>query len=106
MVVYSLRPFIPVRAQPTGSVLKLNGVGFKGFIWSNNLVFQLGYSHYLAYRSNSGAVIRIKKQKIALSCIGGNLKNQLLLLRRGDSYKARGVQDLSVVPTLKEGKRR
>jgi ribosomal protein L6P/L9E len=83
-------------------VYKLNGVGFKSFRRAGWVVFQLGYSHYVALAVGS-ALARPRRAAVA---VANRVVHRVSALRRPDPYKARGVHRDDARPTLKEGKRR
>jgi ribosomal protein L6P/L9E len=83
-------------------VYKLNGVGFKSFRRAGWVVFQLGYSHYVALAVGS----HLARPRRAALAVAAALTHRVTPLRRPDPYKARGVHPHDARPTLKEGKRR
>jgi ribosomal protein L6P/L9E len=97
-VIYSARPSV-LLVPPAGRVVRLNGVGFKSFRRADWLVFQLGYSHYVAARVTG--LGRPRRGALAVADPAGVTR-----LRRPDPYKARGAYVDGARPTLKEGKRR
>jgi hypothetical protein len=101
VVVYLAHP-ARVRPRPAGRLLRLNGVGFKGFrrgVWA---VFGVGYSHYVAiYVAN--LLLRPRRSIVA---VVATLAEPVCRLRPPDPYKGRGIHPDDDRPTLKEGKRR
>lgn len=103
VVVYGTPP-IRLRTPPGGSVLKLNGVGFKSFLHGGVLVCGLGYSHYVGLLT--GVSLRSRRGNIALSG-GSALQGRIQDLRRPDPYKGRGIYSVTQgKPPTKPGKRR
>lgn len=103
VVVYSKTVFVTT-SQPSGLVLKLNGVGFRSFASRGWLVCQVGYSHYLGLRLPNHGVARPTKAGIAV--VGSGVATRVTALRRPDPYKARGIYSVGCPPRTKEGKRR
>lgn len=101
LVVHSARPGV-VLAAPSGRVYKLNGVGFKSFRRSGWVIFQLGYSHYVA----TAVGTRLARPRRAALAVDPTLVTRVTHLRRPDVYKARGIHLEGARPILKQGKRR
>ncbi len=101
VVIYSAAPGVAL-VTPPGRVYKLNGVGFKSFRRGGWVVFQLGYSHYVATRVGT----RLVRPRRAALAVDPTAVTRVTHLRRPDPYKARGIHLDGTRPTLKQGKRR
>jgi hypothetical protein len=92
----------PVVLTPTPArVVRLSGVGFKGFHQGSTLVMGLGYSHYLGVATTG--VVRARTAGVVCPT---TLAYRVVHLRRPDSYKGRGLFLDGQKPTTKAGKRR
>jgi hypothetical protein len=101
LVIHSARSGVVLTGSP-GRVYKLNGVGFKSFRRAGWVVFQLGYSHYVALAVGA----RLARPRRAALAVDPTLVARVTHLRRPDPYKARGIHLDGARPTLKQGKRR
>lgn len=92
----------PVGLSPVGSrVVRLAGVGFKGFHQGGTLVMGLGYSHYVAT-----ATVGVVRARTAGVVAPTGVAARVVHLRRPDPYKGRGLYLDGQKPTTKAGKRR
>lgn len=93
------------------SELILRGVGFRAyFLNANQILLNLGYSHYLIYKLPTDVIAFIKKGKIFLYSLDrqllGSVVSDLKNLRIADPYKAKGIVENGQMFSIKEGKKR
>jgi len=91
--------------------LDLIGVGFKCRLDNNQLILKLGYSHEVSYQISSDVVIKCPKQdKITIFGINKQRVNEVIskivLLKRTDPYKGKGILLENTKLRLKEGKKK
>lgn len=93
----------PPVGHPRGAarVVRLAGVGFKGFHTGHTLVMGLGYSHYVGVATTG--VVRARTAGVVAP---GGVAHRVVHLRRPDPYKGRGLYLDGQKPTTKAGKRR
>lgn len=92
----------PVGLHPEGSrVVRLAGVGFKGFYQAGLLTLGLGYSHYVA--TTTVGVVRARAGGLVAPT---RVAHRVIHLRQPDPYKGRGLYLDGQKPTTKAGKRR
>ena len=88
----------------------LKGVGFNVYKKKNFLFFELGFSHYIGICIPKNIIIKRFKARLAIFSFSKNLAHnfvkKLLLLKKVDAYKGKGVIYKNQKIILKEGKKR
>ena len=89
----------------------LVGVGYRGAVNGTNLVLQLGFSHEIVYPIPQD--ITVKCEKPTLIIVSGPDKqkvsqvcNELMIYRRPEPYKGKGVIPQGYIVVRKEGKKK
>lgn len=88
----------------------LKGVGFNVYKKKKFLFFELGFSHYIGIYIPNNLIIKRFKARLAIFSFSKNLAHnfvkKLLLLKKVDAYKGKGVIYKNQKIILKEGKKR
>jgi large subunit ribosomal protein L6 len=88
----------------------LKGVGFNVYKKKNFLFFELGFSHYIGVYIPNNIIIKRFKARLAIFSFSRNLAHnfvkKLLLLKKVDAYKGKGIIYKNQKIILKEGKKR
>jgi ribosomal protein L6P/L9E len=89
----------------------INGVGYKCWrLNKNDLLFNLGYSHFIAYKNTFNIFFRISR--FSLKCFSINLEklglmiSEIITFRPVDAYKGKGLKLSTTNINLKVGKQR
>lgn len=91
--------------------LKLVGVGYKASVSLDTITMNLGYSHPVVFNlprgvsaiASSPTELKISSHNLVLL---GDTVAKITRLRKKDSYKGKGIRDISVPVILKEGKKK
>lgn len=89
--------------------IELEGIGYRVQLNGNNLHFSLGYSHPVIFDCPKGISFEVESQtKLKVKGIDkelvGRVSSQIKLLRKKDSYKAKGLHFLGDSRKKKPGK--
>lgn len=90
--------------------LKINGTGYNVKLDNNNLVFKVGYSHPVVFKSVEGIKYQVEgnniiiiqgidKQKV------GEVAYQIKMIKKPDVYKGKGIQYEGEKLRIKPGKK-
>lgn len=89
--------------------LVIEGIGFKGEVQGNNVVFGLGFSHPVKVAIPSGLKVTSEKNIITISGMDieavGQFAATLRDLKRPEPYKGKGIRYSNEVILRKEGKK-
>jgi large subunit ribosomal protein L6 len=97
-------------SQGYKKVLEMRGIGYKGQLKGNRLVFSLGYSHQIEYDLPQGVIAATDEKQTAITLSGvdkqllGQVAANLRKLRSPDAYKGKGVRYSGERIKLKAGK--
>ena len=89
--------------------LEIQGIGFKGEVKRNEIVFSLGFSHPLNVKIPAGLTVMIDKGIITVS--GTNKDNvgaftaSIRDLKKPEPYKGKGIRYLGEHVIMKQGKK-
>ncbi|HEY4512741.1 MAG TPA: 50S ribosomal protein L6 [Candidatus Paceibacterota bacterium] len=89
--------------------LEIQGIGFKGEVKGNEIVFSLGFSHPLNVKIPAGLTVMIDKGIITVS--GTNKDNvgaftaSIRDLKKPEPYKGKGIRYLGEHVIMKQGKK-
>ncbi len=89
----------------------INGIGYKCWRFNtNDLLFNLGYSHFIKYKNEFNIFFRITKYSIKFFSINkfllGLMVSEIIKLRKPDLYKGKGLRLYNQKLNLKVGKQR
>jgi len=89
----------------------INGIGYKCWRFNtNDLLFNLGYSHFIKYKNEFNIFFRITKYSIKFFSINkfllGLMISEIIKLRKPDLYKGKGLKLYNQKLNLKIGKQR
>jgi len=90
--------------------LKLVGTGYQVKLENNNLIFKVGYSHPVVFKSKEGIILKVEgndtvivqgvdKQKV------GEIAYQIKMIKKPDVYKGKGIRYQDEKLRIKPGKK-
>lgn len=89
--------------------LVIEGIGFKGEVQGNNIVFGLGFSHPVKMPIPSGLKVTSEKNIITISGVDNETVGQFAAvvrdLKKPEPYKGKGIRYSDEVILRKEGKK-
>lgn len=92
--------------------LVLKGVGFRVFKNNQDLLFQVGFSHFFVCKlpEDNSLIVKAKRDRLVLFGYSKALvslwASYFVSLKYPDSYKAKGIQIKSKEYSVKEGKKK
>ncbi len=91
--------------------LEINGVGYKSSVESGMLSLSLGYSHDIFYYIPSEVKIVTEKPNLIIvsgsdKAMVGRVASEIMLFRKTEPYKGKGVKILGDFILRKEGKKK
>ena len=96
--------------EPFKVTLEINGVGFKAVVIKNMLILTLGYSHDIAFALPEDVAAKVEENRIVLTSIDkqlvGQVASKIILLRKPEPYKGKGVKIFEKPILRKEGKKK
>jgi len=94
---------------PWEKKLEVIGTGFKVKLQGRNLVFDVGYSHQVEFKSEEGIQYGVQANVVTVSGADrqkvGQIANKIKVIRKPDPYKGKGIRYEGEVIKLKPGKK-
>ncbi len=90
--------------------LEIVGTGFNAKLQGEDLVFKLGYSHPVVFKKTPGVSYQVEENmKVIVSGVDkqlvGQIAHQIILLRKPDVYKGKGIRYEGEKLRIKPGKK-
>lgn len=96
--------------KPWQKRLEVVGTGFNVKVQGNDIVFKVGYSHPVVFKSVSGVTLQVEgNNKVIISGadkqLVGQVAFQIKCIRKPDVYKGKGIRYEGEVLRIKPGKK-
>lgn len=89
--------------------LQIEGIGFRGEVKGNEIIFNLGFSHQVPFPIPETITVKIEKNIITISgydkALVGETAAKIRSLKKPEPYKGKGIRYVGEIIKIKAGKK-